>query len=124
ILFAQPIATDGTAVYGSLCSDGTVIRRSSAVGKSVGELVKPPFQEPLLGFLARQRESTLIGGARVRGAAEPAVEVGAGGMGEVIVGEVATRQDRLDEGEAGGRSVALGDRHRPGQLDDRRGVEL
>ena len=41
-------------------------------------------------------------------------------MGEVVVGQVALRQKRVDQGEAGGRPVAHGDRHGAVEFDHRR----
>ena len=54
----------------------------------------------MLGLAADEAERLAVGGGGLGAAIEAAEEVGAGGVPEVVVGEVGA--ERVDEGEAGG----------------------
>jgi hypothetical protein len=54
--------------------------------------------EAALGFLFRQSQRPLIRFARLRCSTQPTAEVGARGVSEVVAGQVAIRQDVVDQG--------------------------
>ena len=84
------------------------------------EFAQTPLEEASLGLLAGERERASVGGARLVRAAEPAAEIGPRRVRQVVVGELAAREDRVDQREPRLRPVAHRDRHRAVQLDDRR----
>ena len=59
--------------------------RSAARRRSVRQLGQPPLEKPALGLLPGERERALVGGARLRGLAQPPAQVGARGVGQVVV---------------------------------------
>src|SRR5260221_13508610 len=75
-------------------------------------LEKPPFC-----LLLAECERPFIRGAGLVETAEAAAEIGAGGVGELIVGQFAAGQDGVDEGQAGQRPGAHGHGRGAGQLD-------
>src|SRR3954467_6788300 len=72
------------------------------------QLAQAPLEEAALGLLAGEGEGARVGGAGVRGPSQAAEEVGAGGVREVVVGQLAAREEDVDERQAGGRAVAHG----------------
>ena len=68
----------------------------------------------------RELERPRVGGPRLVVAAEPAEQVGPGGVEVAVVLEAG---DRVDRGEAVLRAVGHGDCDRAVQLDDRRGLQ-
>ena len=74
------------------------------------EFVEAALEEAAGWFLLRKGEGALVGGVGFRDFAEAAAEVGAGGMCEVVVEEIAAIEDGVDEGEACGGIVGRGRR--------------
>jgi hypothetical protein len=79
------------------------------------------LQETSLGGLACQRKRMFVGHSRRVAQTEPALHVGAGGVGEVVVVEATAREHGIDGGKAGVRPVAHRDRDRAIQRRHRRG---
>src|SRR5581483_10943396 len=88
------------------------------------ELGESALEESLFGLLLRQAERALVRFPRVRDAAEPAAEIGAGGMSEVVFVQVAALEDGIDQREARRRAVTHRDRDGAIELDDRRGLHF
>src|SRR5262245_26215651 len=78
-------------------------------------------EEAALAVVAREGGGALELAARLVATAEPREEIAAHARQEVVAGEAAVAAQRVDELEAGGRSL----RHRDGdgavEVDDRRG---
>src|SRR5438874_8600261 len=66
------------------------------------QLPQPPFEKPAFGLLLREREGAFVRRACVLGPPEPAAEFGASGMGEMVVGQVAARQNGVHELQSDG----------------------
>ena len=72
-----------------------------------------------LGGVARQRDGRVIGRARLLAPAQPAQQVGAGGVEDAI----ARKRQAVDLRQRDLGAVELGHRDRPVEPHDRRGVE-
>src|SRR5689334_16009902 len=102
----------------SVVGDHSPDRRTGRAGgdSEPSERADAALEEAPLRLVAGQLERTLVRGAGLIGAPDPAQEVGAGRM-EVLV--VVQRQ-RVDDPERRLRARDLGDGDRPVQLHDRR----
>ncbi len=87
------------------------------------QLPNPLLRKLLLRFLLGQRPSFLIRRPGLSGPAQPAVHIRAGCMRQVVIGQFALRQDRVDLRQTGLRTVAHGngygavEMHNRGRLD-------
>ena len=79
---------------------------------------KASLQKTALRFLFGELECSLIGLTSVGGSAEPPAEIGPGGMGQMVAGQVRTGEDRVDQLEARLRSVTHRHGHRTIQFDN------
>ena len=82
--------------------------------RQLGKLGQAALEKPPLRLLPREGEGALVGRAGVVVPSEPAAEIGARGMGEVIVRQIAAREDRIDQREPGSRARRASSRRRPG----------
>src|SRR3989442_14735786 len=73
----------GRVRYGFGCSPGI----------SVVQLSQPSFEKPALGLLPGERDRTLVGNACLRVLAQPPAQVRACRMRQVVIVEIAARQD-------------------------------
>src|SRR5258705_5296881 len=117
----------------SLSSNGHVVTRhgcSPTVSWAASPALRPaPFprlaggepggEKALLAGVVDEAERGAVLGGRLRPAAEPPEEVGARGGQQMIPAE-RRRLDRVDGGQAGGRTLRQPDRHRPVELHHRR----
>ncbi len=69
------------------------------------------MQELPLWFLLGQRQRLFIGSTSLGCPAEPAVHIGTGGMRQVIVGQFAMFQHRVDMRQTGLWTIAHGNGH-------------
>ena len=122
-------AEEGTArtdAAAALVSTFAVICRSRASGHSppvisisasasdesfLFQLPNPRLQELPLWFLLGQGQRLLIRRPSLRCPAEPAVHICAGGMGQVIIGQFAIFQRRVDLRQTGLWTIAHGNGH-------------
>src|SRR5436309_9547864 len=74
------------------------------------QLAKPSLEQPPLRILDSQRQCALVGGARFGFTAQPPEQIRSGGVREVILPQLATREDRIDERQAVLRSIPHRDR--------------
>src|SRR5262245_22265767 len=86
--------------------------------RGLGELGQAPLQESPLRFLPDEAEGPLIGGAGFLDLPQPPAKIRARRMRQVVVGQIAAREDRVDQFEAGSGTVPHGDRHGAIQFND------
>ena len=91
-------------------------RRSSA------QFREAACQKAPLGLLSSECHCALIGDPRFAASTQPAAEVGPRGVGEVVVGKLAPREDGVDQLETGFWPIPHGHRDRTIELDDRGGL--
>ena len=85
------------------------------------QLVAAACQVGGLGGVARQLNGFVVRRARLKTAAQPAQQIGAGRMVGVIAGQLVLKT--VDGRQSHLRAVELGDRDGPVEGDDRRGVD-
>nr|QPG01997.1 hypothetical protein WM98B_00144 [Acinetobacter nosocomialis] len=90
---------------------------------SPGQLGEPPLEEATLGRLPDQRQRASVGRPRLLGSPQASAQVGAGGVREVVVGQLAAAEDRVERGQP--RRGIVVHRHRNGavQFHHRRRLE-
>ena len=86
------------------------------------QFIQPALQISLLRLLPRESERPEVTGSGFIRSPQPTAKVGPGRMREMVIGEVATSQDRVDQCQALGRPVAHRHRHRPVEFDHGRGL--
>ena len=101
----------------------SIFFRRPARGTELSDLRQSLHQEPPLGLLPSKFEGTFVGRSGRIAAAEPAEQVGARRMGEVIFRQLASGEDGVDQLEPSCRPLPHGYGDRPIQLDHRRWVD-
>src|SRR5688572_11935093 len=86
--------------------------------RALAELDQPALQEPPLRLAADERERGAIGRRGLVTAIEPAQQIRARGVPQVVVGELAL--ELVDERQSGGRTLPHRDRDGAVERDDRR----
>src|SRR4029453_4118862 len=79
-----------------------MLRRALSTSSSSRQLGQPSFQEPALRLLSRELDRALVGRARRRGPTQPAAQVGARRVRQVVVSKVAAGKDGVDKGQTRG----------------------
>jgi hypothetical protein len=69
----------------------------AALARSVRQVTQPPIEKPAFWFLLRQFQRPLIGGPGVRRFPQPTTEIRPRGMAQVIVRQIAVREDGVGE---------------------------
>src|SRR3954469_23259251 len=87
--------------------------------KFSGELLDSASEESTFWVQFRQFERAVVGGSGVGGLAEAAQEIGAGGVRQAVIPQIAAREDGVDQRQAGGWTAPHRDVYRPVQLDHR-----
>ena len=93
-------------------------RGGAPVPVSVRDLGQPALEKPPLRLQPREAEGTFVGGAGVHRPPQSPAQVCPSGVGEMIIFQIATRQDRINQREASRGAVAHRHRHGAVQLDD------
>src|SRR5207248_148543 len=88
------------------------------------QLRQPAFEKPPFRLLPRQLQGPLIGNAGLGDFSQPPTQVGPSRVSQIIVGQFAPHEDRLDQRQP--RRGAVAHRHRHGtiQLDHGRRLNL
>ncbi len=98
------------------------VRQHSVV--LVQQFAQPSLEKSPLGLLLGETEGALVGGSGFRRSPQSSAEISPCRMCEVIVCQIAPREDGIDEGETRRRAVAHRHRRRAVQLDHWRGIGL
>ncbi len=60
------------------------------------QIEQPPLEKPPFRLLSREFERPVVGGLGFLGASKPATQIGAGGVRQVVVAQIAAGEDGVD----------------------------